>query len=134
MRTEKFELLVVMLFVDAYAIFSAAVAWYCWHHDHAIGLQFWSLMILLSFYVTARMIGECPVLILPPLLCLAWLVAVGVSPLYLLLSAIRATWHCARAWRRPAVRSTTVQPRPHRPPAGVGARAPAADRHYEPRW
>ncbi|SAL05205.1 hypothetical protein AWB78_07357 [Caballeronia calidae] len=133
MKTEKYELLVVMLFVDAYAIVAAIFAWHCWHHERTLGLQFWSLMFPLSFYMTGRMIGECRALILPPLLCIAWLVAVGVAPLYLSLSAVRATWHCAQAWRRRAPRATNVLPRPYVPVQGTRAQAPAR-RYDEPRW
>jgi hypothetical protein len=107
MRTDPPRSSAFVLAIDVYALVSALFAWHCWHHDRSIGLQFWSLMFPLSFYLTAKMIRECPIMILPPLIVLAWGLALATSPLYLAIEAIDAT--CRWAWarrKRKAVRAS----------------------------
>lgn len=97
MTSNQFRMLAAALVLDVYAVTAGVAASQWWHHQPRAGAQFAALMVPMSFYLVAHLVRESGVLILlPPVLVLAWLSALAASPFCLLGLAVRNTWS---AWR-----------------------------------
>ncbi|QCP55128.1 hypothetical protein FAZ95_39045 [Trinickia violacea] len=100
MRTDPPPRLGTVLLLAAYSLVAIVFAWHCWREQHALGLQFWSVMFPLSLYLTGKMIRKMPVLIIPPLIVIAFGIAWLVSPLWLVLYTLDALGRWALERRR----------------------------------
>ncbi|MFM0091521.1 hypothetical protein PQR46_31965 [Paraburkholderia sediminicola] len=97
MTSDQFRMPAAALVLDVYAVAAGVAASQWWHHQPGAGVQFAALMVPMSFYLVAHLMRESGVLILlPPVLVLAWLSALAASPFCLMGLAVRNTWS---AWR-----------------------------------
>jgi hypothetical protein len=104
------------LVVDACALFVGVLVLRWWRGIPGAEGQLACTLILVSFVIVIRLVGEHGAwLLLPPVLGIVWLCAVPASPVFLLVGALGRTRECvrllhARRGTRNSARATRFEP------------------------
>jgi hypothetical protein len=100
MMIRKLRIFLSALVVDACALFVGVLVWRWWRGIPGAEGQLGCTLILVSFLIVIRLVGEHGAwLLLPPVLGIAWLCAVPTAPVFLLMTALARTGDCIRVMR-----------------------------------
>jgi len=97
MMIRTLRIFLLALVVDACALFVGVLVWRWWRGIPGADGQLGCTLILVSFVIVIRLVGEHGAwLLLPPVLGIAWLCAVPAAPVFLLVCALARTRDCVR--------------------------------------
>jgi len=110
------RIFLLALVVDACALFVGVLVWRWWRGIPGAEGQLACTLILVSFVIVIRFVGEHGAwLLLPPVLGIVWLYAVPAAPVFLLVCALARTRECvrllhARRGSRDSAKATRFEP------------------------
>ena len=116
MMIRTLRIFLLALVVDASALFVGVLVWRWWRGIPNAEGQLACTLILVSFVIVIRLVGEHGAwLLLPPVLGIVWLCAVPAAPVFLLVCALARTRECvrllhARRGSRNSAKATRFEP------------------------
>jgi hypothetical protein len=97
MMNKTLRIFLSALVVDACVLFVGVLVWRWWRGIPGAEGQLGCTLILVSFVIVMRLVGEHGAwLLLPPVLGFVWLGAVPAAPVFLLVCALARTRECVR--------------------------------------
>lgn len=116
MMIRTLRIFLLALVVDASALLVGVLVWRWWRGIPGAEGQLACTLILVSFLIVIRFVGEHGAwLLLPPVLGIVWLCAVPAAPVFLLVCALARTRECvrllhARRGSRNSAKATRFEP------------------------
>jgi len=116
MMIRTLRIFLLALVVDASALFVGVLVWRWWRGIPNAEGQLACTLILVSFVIVIRLVGEHGAwLLLPPVLGIVWLFVVPAAPVFLLVGALARTRECirllhARRGSRTSAKATRFEP------------------------
>jgi hypothetical protein len=116
MMIRTLRIFLLALVVDASALFVGVLVWRWWRGIPGAEGQLACTLILVSFVIVIRFVGEHGAwLLLPPVLGIVWLCAAPAAPVFLLVCALARTRECvrlllARRGSRNSAKATRFEP------------------------